>query len=106
MKPDHFNFLEFMDFIRQFSGVQNLPITRNTLVENDLGVTGDDAEELIITIAEKYCVAITEFNFSKYFHPEPSVFNTGLNRNIEPLTIGHLEKAILNGYLNDEIISG
>ncbi|HEY4651343.1 MAG TPA: DUF1493 family protein [Pontibacter sp.] len=42
----------------------------NSEIEFDLGITGDDAEELVAKFAEKYNVDLKEFEFNKYFSPE------------------------------------
>ena len=91
-------------FIRVQTGVYNLPITRETLIEDELGITGDDAEDLIIAFAKRYGVNIENFNFTKYFYSEPGLFDFSSNK-VEPFTIGHLEKAIIAGRLDEEVIN-
>ncbi|QNF31853.1 DUF1493 family protein [Adhaeribacter swui] len=39
-------------------------------IENDLGITGDDAVELLEKFAQKFKVDLDGFDFSKYFSPE------------------------------------
>ena len=97
-------FAELVVFVREQIGEYNMPITRDTLVENSLGVTGGDAEDLIMAFSKKYNVDISNFNFTKYFYDEPGVFNFQ-NRVIEPFTIGHLEKAVIAGRLDEEVIN-
>ena len=80
-----------------------MPIIRETLIEDDLGVSGDEAGELIIVFGKKYNIDTSNFNFAKYFYDEPGVFNFQ-NRKIEPLTVGDLEKVIIAGRLGDDII--
>ena len=81
-----------------------MTITRDTLIEDGLGITGDEAEDLIIAFSKKYNVDIGSFNFAKYFYDEPGIFNIQ-NRVIEPFTVGHLEKAITAGRLDEEVIN-
>jgi len=99
---DYFN--ELVLFIRDQIREYKMPITRDTLIEDDLGVTGDEANELLINFSRKYNVNISNFNFSKYFYDEPGVFNIQ-NRKIEPFTVGHLEKAIMVGCLDEKVIN-
>ncbi|MFC4230624.1 DUF1493 family protein [Parasediminibacterium paludis] len=98
-------FTELVDFVRGQIGEYKLLVIRETLIEDGLGVTGDEAEELIINFAKKYNVDITNFDITKYFYDEPSVFNPQ-SREIKPFTIGHLEKAMIAGRLDEEIING
>jgi len=97
-------FNELVMFVRNQIGVYDTLITRKTLIEDELGVTGDDAEDLLITFSRRYNIDISNFNFTKYFYDEPGVFNLQ-NRKIEPLTVGHLEKAIIAGRLDEEVIN-
>lgn len=98
-------FTDLITFVREQIREFIIPITKDTLIEDDLGVTGDEADELITYFSKHYKVNITNFDFSKYFYDEPGVFNVQ-NRIVKPLTIGHLEKAILAGRLDDEVING
>jgi acyl carrier protein len=89
---------ELIKFIREEIGELKIEINLNTQIEDDLGVTGEEAKELIIKISSKFNFDIGLFDFDKYFHPEPSSFfqNYGI---VSPLTIQMLENAIKNGKL-------
>jgi len=41
-----------------------------TEIETDLGITGDDAWELMQKFSKKYSVCLVSFNFNQYFTPE------------------------------------
>lgn len=41
-----------------------------TVIEDDLGITGDDADELMQKFSKKFNVDLTGFNFMKFFDPE------------------------------------
>jgi hypothetical protein len=97
-------FDELVSFIRSQLNEYNLPITRNTLIEDDLGITGEEAEDFLILYSKKFLVDIQNFNFNKYFYEEPGILNIN-RKNIEPFTVGHLVKAALVGCLNDEVIN-
>jgi acyl carrier protein len=96
-------FAELVAFIRNKSGEHEMPITRETLIEDDLGVTGNDAAELLIELSKKYNFDIANFKFSRYFNDEPSMFDT--SRAVKPFAVGHLEKGIIAGRLDEEIIN-
>ena len=97
-------FLELVAFVRQEVNEFNLAMTRQTIIEDDLGVTGDEAEDFVIAFSKKYNVSIENFKFSKYFYPEPGIFGLQ-NGRISKLTLGHLEKAIKAGLLDEEVIN-
>jgi len=94
-------FADLVDFLKKQIGLYDVLITRNTLLEDDLGVTGDDAEDLIIAFGKRYGIDVNSFNFTKYFHEEPEVFNCHA-KIILPFSVGHLEKAINAGRLGEE----
>jgi acyl carrier protein len=97
-----YSFEELLSFVRDQSGAQDVALSRQTLIEDDLGVTGEDAYELIVDIGKKYQVDLSDFDFRKYFNDEPNIFS--MDRKVAPFTVGHLEKAILAGRLNEEVI--
>ena len=91
-------------FIREEIREFKKPISSDTLIEDNLGVTGDDAADLILNYGKKFNVDIGNFIFSKYFNDEPSIFSTDKRQN-KMLTVGHLEKGIITGRLDEEIIN-
>ena len=96
-------FAELVSFIRDMFGEHEMPITRDTLIEDDLGITGDEAYNLLVEIKKRYHVDIKEFEFAKYFNDEPSMFDT--SKAVKPFTVGHLEKAIIAGRLDEQVIN-
>ena len=90
-----FNIL--VSFIREEISEYRINIDQQTLIEDDLGVTGDEAIELIQTFAKKFDINITDFEYSKYFYPEPSIFNVVTP--VKPLTIGNLYDSLKLGKL-------
>ena len=98
------NFQELILFVRNHTREYKKLITRETLIENDLGITGDEAAELLSAFSDKFKVNISEFDFEKYFNDEPTAFIYA--RKIFPFTIGHLEKGIVAKRLDDDIING
>lgn len=96
-------FTELVSFIRDAIGEYEMPIKRETLIEADLGVSGDEADRLVIAISKKYGFSVENFSFAKYFNNEPSFFD--ISRKVHPFTVGHLEKAIIAGRLDEEVIN-
>ena len=100
---DKEQFVKLVEFLREETGEVNMPITRQTLIEDDLGVTGDEAAELISNFSKRYGVNIQDFIFEHYFYDEPGIFDFP-NRTVKPFSVGGLEKAIITGRLDEEII--
>lgn len=85
-------------FVREQIREFKLSINECTRLEDDLGVTGDEAEELIAAFAKRFNVNIEEFRFEKYFYSEPSIFISEEPK--EVFTVGNLQKGIDCGYLH------
>lgn len=101
MKNEIFN--DLVSFIYKVSRRIEVSITMETSLENDLGVTGDDGEELIVEFSKKYNIYINNFHFTKYFYPEPMTLS--MPKDVKLLTVGHLMKAIEVGRLDDDVIN-
>ena len=98
-------FITLKGFVAKQVGVNGIPLTRETIIDKDLGVVGDDAYELIIAFSKKFNVDVSNYMFADYFEPE------GMNwlmphtiKNKMALTLGHLEKAIKGGRLEESIM--
>lgn len=83
----------------------------NIRLEKDLYIYGEDAERLLIEYSNFFNVDISNLDFSKYFTGEV-LFSYTFYRSYskrykqkKDLTIGDLERGIIYGFLNDEIIS-
>ena len=94
---------ELISFVREESGEFNMDISELSSIEIDLGITGDDAIELIKKYANKFNVNLEGFQFGKYFYDEPSMFSK--YKKIKIITVGHLKKGIELGVLNDNVIN-
>lgn len=95
-------FEDLAAFLHEQSGAFEVPITLNTSIENDLGITGEDGEELIVNFSKRYNINIDNFYFMKYFNPEP--FISRIPDEVKILTVSHLMKAIAVGRLADDVI--
>ena len=91
------SFEDLISFIREEIGEYNMGINRETLIEDDLGVTGDEAIELIQNFSKKFNLDIKDFVYSKYFYPEPSIFS--VNKSIHPITLENLYTILKTGKL-------
>src|SRR6188474_1295212 len=110
---DNETFNKLKDFVVAKCGVANEEVTRDAKLENDLGITGDDAVELLIAYGKKFNVDVSRFMAAEYFEGEgdpilPAIirFLTGKKKkHTKILTIGHLEKGIYAGRLDEEVIN-
>lgn len=100
MNKELFN--DLVSFLRRKSRAFEVLITPETSIEEGLGVTGDDAEELIIEFGKRYNVDLSDFRFAKYFYPEPFALNVS---KVSVLTVNHLLKSIEAGCLNEAVIN-
>ena len=92
------------EFVIKESAVDDGEITRDTQIEDELGVTGDDAVEFMIAYGKTFNVDVTKFMAADYFRGEGwNLFPSKKSGKI--LTVGHLEKGILAGRLDEEIIN-
>jgi len=60
---------EVIEFVAEFTGVSASKITPDTLINNDLGVDGDDGCELLSEYSERFQVDISGID-ETYFGPE------------------------------------
>ncbi|SRR5260370_34310811 len=111
MREEIFNKLK--EFAVEQAAVGEEEITESASLEDDLGVSGDDAVEFIIAFGKKFNVDVSKFMAADYFSPEGDVilpaiirFFTGKKQpKRKNLTIGHLEKAIEAGRLDEGVIN-
>jgi acyl carrier protein len=110
---DSRNFNNLKDFVIKQSSVDDEEITRETKIEDDLGVSGADAIDFIIAYGKLFNVDVTKFMAADYFSPEGDVILPALIRlftgkpkpSRKVLTVGHLEKGVLAGRLDEEVIN-
>ena len=100
-------------FTTKQAGVMEKEVTEDAGLENDLGVSGDDAVEFIMAFAKEFNVDVSKFMAADYFSPEgdsilPAIirFFTGKKHpKQKELRIKHLEKAVIAGRLDEEVIN-
>lgn len=88
-------------------------ISRNTQLEGDLKITGDDSDEFLLAFGKEFNVDIKNFRIGDYFGDEgdpilPSIIRTLFEkekRKTKALTVDHLLKGIEAGRLDEEVIN-
>jgi len=92
---------EISDFMEDYKWYLNKEMTRETRIEEDFGITGDEAVEFLIKFGKHFNVDVSHFMADEYFEPEGKMilFNFQRMKNKKVLTVGDLEKAIKLGYL-------
>ena len=56
--------------VARVAGVPRERITASTSIEDDLGTTGDDAEELMEEFSKEFGVDLSRMDFYRHFSPE------------------------------------
>ncbi len=104
---------EIIELIEARMGRYKKKITRETCIEKDLGISGDDAVEFLLDYAREFNVDITNFKIRRYFTPEGDTFLPLILRTFtgkkeykeQELTIDDLERGVLAGRLDEEVIN-
>jgi len=65
-------FKQVKDFIITERWEYDFEIKRNTSLQNDLKIYGDDASDILYKFCKKFKVDYTNFQFDNYFRPELS----------------------------------
>ncbi|WP_250482723.1 DUF1493 family protein [Caballeronia sp. GaOx3] len=100
---------ELEAFIREEIGLSpKQPLRPSDTLENDFGITGDDADDFMGAFSKRFNVGPGDFDFHRYFEMEGfsvwpfSVFTNWLHKRWgikkynerEPLTVAMLQRAI------------
>lgn len=88
-------------------------INRDTSLEDDLKITGDDSDEFLIAFGKEFNVDVSKFPIGDYFGDEgdtilpaiTGVFTGKTKRQTKKLTIRDLENAVIAGRLDEEVIN-
>jgi acyl carrier protein len=107
------NFDKLKQFIVKERWEYDFPLTRETTIAGDLGIYGDDSDEFLIAFGKEFNVDVSQFRIGDYFSGEgdpilPAIirlFTGKKKRQRKILTIGHLEKAVIAGRLDEEVIN-
>ena len=82
------------------------PWTRETRIEEDLGINGGDGVDFILAYGKHFKVDISNFMAADYFEPEGmNLITPRTIPNKKTLTLGHLEKGVIAGRLDETVIN-
>lgn len=93
-------------------GKYKFPLVASTMLEKDLGMSGDDAGEFLEGYAKYFGVDLSGFRVDWYFFPEgsdllgilPLLFPKTYVEPFKELTIGALVKGVRAGRLDEEVV--
>ncbi len=103
-----------VQIVSKRKGVKPNDLSPDVRLFHDLGIDGDDAEEILTELKDKHQVDFDKFIFSNYFGSEVGAgyryflyrlfrrFGKSID-GLKPLTVGDLGKAIDNGFLKDNV---
>ena len=93
-------------FTEKFCFLDRDEIILSSRIEEDFGVTGDDAIEFLIAFGKQFNVYLSEFKAADYFNPEgTSIIILTHVPNKKTLRMIHLLKAAMVGKLNESVIN-
>lgn len=96
--------IEFL--LTETRGKYDFLITKDTQIENGLGIYGDDATEFILEYAKQFEVDVSNFLLADYFLDEGlNLLGLFRKKKKKTLTIGDLLKGIEAAKLNEEVLS-
>lgn len=106
-------FKRLKSFIIDQAGVEDDEVIPEAKLEDDLGVTGDDAVDLLLAYSKTFNVDVTKFMAADYFDAEgdpilPAILRMLIGkkkRKNKVLTVAHLEKGIMSGKLDEAVIN-
>ncbi len=100
---DDMLFVKIKDYLVKEQGSFKVVLKRETTLEGDLKITGQDAYDFIESFSKEFNVDIKDLNWSKYFAGEgitaALIGLFGFDSKENPLTLGDLEKAVKKGKL-------
>ncbi|WP_139361986.1 DUF1493 family protein [Hymenobacter sp. CRA2] len=89
----------FQLFVAAQTSCETTVLTTEASVEEDMGVTGMEAEDLVKDLAVRFGIDVSGFVYEDYFYPEPHLFLDYSRYRIKPLKLGDLYQAALTGRL-------
>jgi acyl carrier protein len=120
MIEDDVIFERIKEFVFSVRWKYKQALTRETRIYEELKIDGDDAVEFITAFGKTFDVNLSDFSMTRYFNGE-GIDPIGIGQMVGMLfghkeervpdknitiTLGHLEKAIKAGRLDEEIING
>lgn len=107
------DFQELVNFLNDQGWEYKFQLKRDTQIENEMGITGDDAIDLIIKFGKLFKVDVSNFMAAEYFggegidilSPIVRIFTGRKEVQKKMLTLGNLENAMRKGRLDEESIN-
>ncbi len=103
---------EVIGFIEKFNPVfEDIAMDEYTTIEEDLRITGEDANDLFIEYAKYFKVDISKFMISDFFQEEcsfyagPKLSQKKDAQTLKPFTVGDLVKGVKAGKLDESVLS-
>jgi hypothetical protein len=100
--------IRILEIVARKAGTDPSKLTVKTRLLHDLGLYGDDAEELLAEIRNSLHVDFSDFAFERYFFPEaapiwilPRFLRERATAKKEPLTVEALAEAAKAGRWHD-----
>lgn len=102
-------FEQIVSFVEKERWKYKIALTRETSLEKDLGITGDDADDFMGAFFKEFKIKQESFDISNYFGSEgfdPLGISTVIlkltgkarkRKILRDITLGELEKAVLAG---------
>lgn len=100
-------------FIKNERYEYDFSLKRDTMLQRDLGITGDDAIEFILSFGKTFNVDVSNFMLADYFDGEGDYCIDNFIRVLigkktpqrdKELTLGDLERAVIIGKLDETVI--
>lgn len=93
---------ELIDFIAEETRTKPSKIHKDSLLEKDLGLYGDEAGDFLTAYSKRYNVDISQFPFSTYFNPEGMPLMRGFfnQAKTKELSVNDLYEGIQKGSLS------
>lgn len=90
-----------INFISEFTKIKKEKIKENSCILFDLGVAGDDGEDLIIAFSREFSVDISEFDCESHFGKE-GIFSSLRKRDQKNIKVSDLVNAAMSGRLKNK----
>ena len=105
-------FEKIKDFTIRESFIKNVVLTRETQIEQELGISGHDAVEFILAFSKEFNVDVSRFMAGDYFDDEggqlmsqiKKIFSKNKTSKKKQITLGDLERAVTAGKLDETVI--
>ncbi|MBX9941599.1 MAG: DUF1493 family protein [Candidatus Obscuribacterales bacterium] len=70
MSSENSLYAQIVDFVCREIGVSKIDLKPNTRLYHDLGIDGDDAENIMASFAQEFQVDLSEYDHNLHFGPE------------------------------------